>query len=117
MRSSAKQTNSSLEDFFIAALSLGFSSIELNHHIDSSMLEGIDLFRFPFSSIHEPCPANISVEDLKARDWLVSSTDESCRQEGVRAIRRSIDLAHELNVSIVVIHPGMQWPIHDLRHN
>jgi sugar phosphate isomerase/epimerase len=106
MRSSTKRNHATLEDFFLAAETIGFSSIELNHHIDSAMLAGIDLSRYRFSSIHEPCPADITPEQLKERDWLISSTDETCRREGVAAILRSIDLAHQLNAPIVVIHPG-----------
>jgi sugar phosphate isomerase/epimerase len=70
------------------------------------MLEGIDLSRFRFSSVHEPCPADISADELKRRDWLVSSIEEDCRIEGVRAIQRSIDLASQLGASTVVIHAG-----------
>jgi sugar phosphate isomerase/epimerase len=96
----------SLEDFFVAAGELGFARIELNHHIDSAMLAGIDLSGYSFSSVHEPCPADISADQLKARDWLISSTDETCRREGVKAIQHSIHLAQELNASAVVIHAG-----------
>ena len=44
---------------------MGFAHIELNHQIDSTMLAGIELDHFHFSSIHEPCPADISVDTLK----------------------------------------------------
>jgi sugar phosphate isomerase/epimerase len=70
------------------------------------MLEGIDLSRYQISSVHEPCPADISADELKKRDWLVSSKNEDCRHEGVKAIQRSIDLAGQLNASIVVVHAG-----------
>jgi sugar phosphate isomerase/epimerase len=70
------------------------------------MLSGMDLKQYQFSSIHEPCPADISTETLKARDWFISAQDEDNRQQGVRAIKRSIDLASELNVSVIVVHSG-----------
>lgn len=95
-----------LSDFFEGARRLGFSAIELNHLIDSSMLEGINLSQYKFSSLHEPCPADHSTDELKKRDWLISSTDEKNRRLGVQAIRRSIDLAHQLNVPIIVTHCG-----------
>ncbi len=103
----ARQNVPGLIDFFEAAGRLGFDCVELNHQIDSAMLQGLDLRGCGLSSLHEPCPADISTEQLKSRDWLVSSTDEACRRQGVQAIRRSIDLAHQLRLSIVVVHSGM----------
>ncbi len=102
----AKHNFASLNEFFIAARGLGFEKIELNHQITSAMLDGINLKQYQFSSIHEPCPADISVEILKQRDWLISSQDEECRRQGVLAIQRSIDLAHDLGTPIVVVHAG-----------
>jgi sugar phosphate isomerase/epimerase len=95
-----------LEKFFITARRLGFTKIELNHQVSSTMLSGIRLDRYPISSVHEPCPADISVETLKSRDWLISAVDEDCRRQGVISIKRSIDLAVELEVEMVVIHAG-----------
>lgn len=37
----------------------------------------------------------------------MSSPDEDKRKRGVNAIKRSIDLTHQLNVSVVVVHCGM----------
>jgi sugar phosphate isomerase/epimerase len=70
------------------------------------MLSGIDLDRYSFSSVHEPCPADISADELKKRDWLISSTNEENRCEGVKAIQRTIDLAYRLGASTIVIHAG-----------
>jgi HAD superfamily hydrolase (TIGR01549 family) len=95
-----------LSDFFLAASRLGFPKIELNHQIDSGMLNSVDLNKYEISSIHEPCPADISEETLKARDWLISSTNEDCRQHGLEAIKHSIDLASTLSVRTVVVHSG-----------
>jgi len=96
----------SLSQFFMASQRLGFAKIELNHQINSAMLADINLRQYAFSSIHEPCPADISVEKLKQRDWLISSQDEDHRQQGVESVRRSIDLAHELRAGTVVVHAG-----------
>jgi putative hydrolase of the HAD superfamily len=102
----AINTLPTLTDFFEFARRTGFARIELNHKITSAMLDGIHLSRFQFSSVHEPCPADISADELKKRDWLISSTDEDNRHEGVRAIQRSIDLASQIGASTVVIHAG-----------
>jgi len=99
-----------LTDFFEFARREGFARIELNHKVTSKMLDGIDLQNFTFSSVHEPCPADTSTEELKQRDWLISSTNEDNRCKGVEAIRRSIALAARLHASIVVIHAGHALP-------
>jgi len=44
---------------------------------------------------------------LKARDWLISSPDEERRHRGVEAIKRSIDLAEQLHLPVIVVHSGM----------
>ena len=95
-----------LADFFEFARRTGFARIELNHKVNSAMLEGIELSRYQFSSVHEPCPADISADELKKRDWLISSTVEENRREGVNAVLRSIDLASRLGASAVIIHAG-----------
>jgi len=97
---------SELADFFEFARREGFARIELNHKVTSATLEGIDLHNFQFSSVHEPCPADISVDELKQHDWLISSTNEENRCRGVQAVQRSIDLASRLRASTVVIHAG-----------
>ncbi|HNQ94746.1 MAG TPA: HAD-IA family hydrolase, partial [Anaerolineales bacterium] len=79
----AIKTFPQLTDFFEFARRAGFARIELNHKITSAMLDGIDLDAFQFSSVHEPCPADVSVDQLKQRDWLISSTNEENRCQGV----------------------------------
>ncbi len=95
----------SLADFFAAGRELGFARFELNHAVDSAMLDGLALDGL-IASVHEPCPADVSMSALKERDWLISSTDEENRRRGVDAVRRSIDLAHRLGVHAVIVHPG-----------
>jgi putative hydrolase of the HAD superfamily len=106
----AIKTLPTLTDFFEFARRVGFARIELNHKITSAMLAGIDLSLFQFSSVHEPCPADISADDLKKRDWLISSLNEENRRVGVKAIQRSVDLASQLGASAVVIHAGHARP-------
>jgi sugar phosphate isomerase/epimerase len=69
------------------------------------MLAGLSLDG-TIASIHEPCPADVSMGVLKKRDWLISALDEENRRQGVAAVMRSIDLAHELGAGVVVVHPG-----------
>jgi sugar phosphate isomerase/epimerase len=95
----------SLPDFFDAGKALGVSRFELNHGVSSAMLDGLSLGGI-IQSVHEPCPADPSMEALKERDWLVSALDEENRRQGVVAVRRSIELAHELGSQVVVVHPG-----------
>ena len=95
-----------LGDFYQAARRLGFYSIELNHQVSPDMLDGVKSNGLHFSSIHEPCPAGISADTLKKRDWLISATDEECRLQGIWAVKRSIDLAKALGAGTVVIHAG-----------
>lgn len=93
-------------DFFAAGQEAGFTRFELNHGVNSAMLDGVHLNGFRITSVHEPCPADVSVAELKKRDWLISATDEENRKNGVEAVRRSIDLARELGASVVIVHPG-----------
>jgi len=94
-----------LADFFQAGQALGFAHFELNHGVDSAMLAGLSL-NGSITSVHEPCPADVSAGTLKARNWLVSALDEEERRRGVAAVQRSIDLARELGAGAVIVHPG-----------
>ena len=94
-----------LADFFQAGQALGFAHFELNHGVDSAMLEGLSL-NGSIASVHEPCPADVSAGTLKERNWLISAEDEEERRRGVAAVEHSIDLAHELNAGAVIVHPG-----------
>jgi putative hydrolase of the HAD superfamily len=95
-----------LVDFFEYARRTGFAHVELNHKINTEMLAGIEMSRYSFSSIHEPCPADIAMPTLVKDDWLISSVDEEKRQKGVEAVSRSIDFAHRHGIPSIVIHPG-----------
>jgi len=95
-----------LADMFSASRALGLTKFELNHQVDSQMLAGLDLNGFTIPSVHEPCPADISMAELTRRNWLISAPDEENRQRGLHAVRRSIDLARELGAGLVVVHAG-----------
>lgn len=95
-----------LADFFSTGEALGFRRFELNHGVDSAMLNGVELNDYQVVSLHEPCPADLSPATLSARNWLISAPDEDRRQQGVAAVQRSINLAHQLGARLVVVHPG-----------
>ncbi|PWB56565.1 MAG: hypothetical protein C3F13_00370 [Anaerolineales bacterium] len=97
---------SDLNEFFRIAKTLGATKIELNHQIDSLMLSIVNWNHYQLSSIHEPCPADVSTKELVNRDWVISSNDEDCRRQGVRAVMNSIQLASERGAPIVVVHCG-----------
>lgn len=96
----------SLADFFSAAHSLGFTRFELNHAVGSAMLDSLNLNGHRITSVHEPCPAEPPAAVLKERNWLISAPDEEDRRRGVAAVRRSIDLAHQLGAQAVIVHAG-----------
>ncbi len=95
-----------LNDFFQVSKRLGFQKIELNHQVDSEMLSHVTMDHYQFSSVHEPCPADISTKELVDRDWLISSTNEISRVRGVEAVKQSNHLAYQLGAPVVVIHCG-----------
>ena len=95
-----------LNDFFSVTRQLGFQKVELNHQVDSAMLSRVSLDHYLFSSIHEPCPADISTKELVERDWLISSSIEESRLRGINAVKKSVDLAVQLNAPVVVVHCG-----------
>ncbi len=95
-----------LSGFFAAAKELGFGRVELNHAVNTAMLDGVGLDGLRIASIHEPCPADPSMAALKERDWLISAANEENRQRGVAAVRRSIDLAARVGAPVVIVHPG-----------
>lgn len=95
----------SLADFFQVGKELGFARFELNHAVNSAMLEDLSL-NGTITAVHEPCPADIPTRELKRRNWLISALGEENRRQGVLATRRSIDLAHELGAQAVIVHPG-----------
>lgn len=80
--------------------------VELNHSITTDHLSGLNLGTLPITSIHEPCPSDVSTATLTRKDWLISSESEENRCQGVRMMMRSIDLAVNVGASLVIVHPG-----------
>ncbi len=92
---------------FYQARSAGFGRFELNHKVIPELFEKWDKDRFYISTVHDPCPAVYTVDDIKLNDYQVSSLDENCRVKGVDIVKRTIDLAYHLGSKSMVIHPGM----------
>jgi len=95
-----------LNDFFKVAISMGFQMVELNHQVGTGMLAQVNFDHHKLSSIHEPCPADISTKERVDRDWLISATLEENRTRGVQAVKKSVDLAKKLAAPVVVMHCG-----------
>lgn len=95
-----------LGGFFAAARDLGFRRFELNHAVTAAMIDATGLNGHRIASIHEPCPAEHSMAELRSRGWLISAADEADRLRAVATVRRSIELAHRVGASVVVVHPG-----------
>ncbi len=93
-------------DFFVRGTQLGFNKFELNHAVNSAMMEGMHRNGYEITSVHEPCPADVSVATLKEHDWFISALDEENRKQGVASVRRSIDLAQKLDARAVIVHAG-----------
>jgi HAD superfamily hydrolase (TIGR01549 family) len=96
----------SFNEAFSAANQIGIARFELNHQVTVEQLEGWDRDLHYAVTVHDPCPAVISLDELKTNDWLVSSTDEKCRLQGVDVVKRTIDLAVRLGSRSVVLHVG-----------
>jgi len=85
----------------------GFARFELNHKVTPDLFSRWDVNRFYINTVHDPCPAIYTNEDLKLNDFLISSLDEKRRIKGMDITKRTIDLACQLGARSVVIHPGM----------
>lgn len=93
-------------DTFAEGRKMGFARFELNHAISAQMLTEIDFNRYRAGNVHDPCPAHLSMNELKEKDWLISSLDEDNRKKGIEVTIKTIDLAVSLGSNSVIIHPG-----------
>ncbi len=91
---------------FAAGRQAGFIKFELNHQISPELYDQWDASRYYISTVHDPCPAEKSAEQLKREDLLISSLDESRRVQGVDILKRTVELAVRLGAQSVVVHPG-----------
>ena len=87
--------------------SAGFSCFELNPKVTPDLSNQWNKNQFYISTLHDPCPAEFIINELKVNDYVISSLDEACRKRGVDIARQTIDTACELGARSVVIHPGI----------
>ncbi len=91
---------------FTAARRIGFPRFELNHKVTPGLFNQWDRKRCFISTVHDPCPAKYTYEEMKKRDIMISSMDESLRGESIDLIKRTIEWASRLGSRSVVIHAG-----------
>ena len=89
---------------------LGFDKIELSRHLTQEQLEQIKphLDRTTLCSIHNFCPIlpNIPQAEVENDPIHLSSLDAYERREAVRRTTRTMELAVDLEIPIVVLHLG-----------
>ena len=89
---------------------LGFDTIELSRHLTQEQLEQIKphLDRTKLCSIHNFCPIlpNIPQAEVENDPIHLSSLDAYERREAVRRTTRTMELAVDLEIPIVVLHLG-----------
>jgi len=96
----------SFNQAFIDAQRIGFTKFELNHKVTTHFFEQFDHNRFYISTVHEPCPTQMTYNERKQADIAISSLTEKNRIKAVDDIKRSVELAAKLGSRSVVIHPG-----------
>jgi sugar phosphate isomerase/epimerase len=102
----AKDRFSRMAEFVAKARELGFTHIEANTTISPLMLSELLKTAVPISSIHSPCPAALSSRGIPVSSLSSSSLDESERIEAVSFIKKTIDLAANVNARAIVLHMG-----------
>lgn len=93
-------------DFFGKGRALGFARFELNHQIPLNVMKVIDFNTYHIGTLHDPCPAVLPTRQMEREDRVVTSLDESLRQSGIDAVKRTIEYACRLGARSVVIHLG-----------
>ena len=85
----------------------GFPRVELNHRVNPDLFKQWDKNKFYIPTVHDPCPATISGDEIKTEDINISSLNESKRIKGVDLVKQTIDTGLMLGSRSVVVHPGM----------
>ncbi len=98
--------NIPFNETFTSARKIGFSRFELNHKVSPALFKQWDTNRFYIATVHDPCPAEYTYEEMKQRDFMISSLDETRRLKSIDLIKHTIELACKLGAKSVVIHPG-----------
>jgi len=95
-----------LEEIF----ALGFDRVELGHGIRRSLWEGVEQFLadhpMAVTSLHNFCPLPDEIEGSAPDCYQCTSTSEAERDRARHYTLQTIDYAHRLGVSRVVMHLG-----------
>ncbi len=97
----------SLNQFFENGRKQGFSRFELNYGVSPDDFATMDLNRFYFSTLHNPCPAIWNMKELERQDCLLSSLDRKSQMVAIDVLKNTIDTAYHLGARSIVIHPGL----------
>jgi sugar phosphate isomerase/epimerase len=95
-----------LADFFAAGRAMGFDRFELNHKVSPALLATFPRGEVTITSVHHPCPAILSPDEVRRRGLFISSTDEDRRREAVHMLRTTLRTAAELGARAVIVHAG-----------
>jgi len=102
------------DEFCARGRQLGFARFELNHQVPPGFLAQFDLERYHIGALHDPCPAYVPAKTLERADQVITSLNETLRQQAVAGVKRTIDAAYQLGARHVVIHPGRVVGDHSL---
>jgi HAD superfamily hydrolase (TIGR01549 family) len=92
---------------FLDGRKAGFPRVELNHRVDPELFKQWDRDKFYIHTVHDPCPATVSGDQIKTDDINISSLNESKRIKAVDLLKQTIDTGLILGSKSVVVHPGM----------
>ena len=96
-----------MRSFVKDAHDFGFSCIELNSILTLERLEQLnEVAPMRISSVHCPCPAEVTRNRVNNTDVHISSLDEDSRQEAISYGKQTIKLASEVGAKAVIIHAG-----------
>lgn len=91
-----------------AALSLGFTSLELGFHTTDQQVQGFRrrLDEMPVGSVHAFCPVPISAPQGYPELYQLASFDEEARKMARFQVTRNIRFAAEMGADTLVLHMG-----------
>ncbi len=96
-----------MAEFMKDAREFGFTHLELNASLTSEKLKEILVTEgVKVSSVHAPCPNDLTSDGNKASSLSLSSLNEDERQEAVKFTKATIDLASALKARAVIVHAG-----------
>jgi sugar phosphate isomerase/epimerase len=88
---------------------LGFATIELNHQVTAPLLAELtrlsDDGDVRICSVHDPCPLPPTANGLSESAQL-SALDESERAAAVQIALNTLEVAHRVGATIVILHAG-----------